>query len=799
MKANIFLYLFIFITLTTKGQVKIRGKVIDKYSKEALAFANIQFNHDPNLIVTSDIDGNFDFRATKTITNLKCSYVGYETTEMTFSVSDQVVLEIKMNPQSTTLDELIITQKENPALAIIRKTIANRKRNNPENIERFRYRCYNKINVDLDVDSLSNVRKKMEAQRLPHNPFFLMESVTTRKFIAPNHSEEVVIASRVSGLKNPSFASLATDIQPFAFYQDNIKLVNVYYLNPISTGSLKKYKYQLQETIAKGTDTVFVISFEPRQKKNFDGLKGVLYINSNQYAIQNVIATPYENAKIHLKIQQQYQWINNQYWFPEQLNYALTINNFSEMKLKMTFNGRSYIDKVELNIPLDKKDFSYEKVKISDNATTQDTAFWNQARHEELTNKELSTYKYLDSLGLKKNFDGYMKMFENLSQNKISYRFLDFDLSKTLQVNKYEGTRLGTGIYTNSLLSKKFSLGGFVGWGTNDNKWKYGGAFSYFLDTKKDFSIGIKHQVNLVEIGNYGLRSYSNNFFNLRTLISSNFDEIRQNSFQLQFRGFRYLTGQLSLNQTTVQPTFAYVALDKSIPFNNYKTTDISFFARYAFQEKIVKTLNSSTSMGSDYPIVYLLLTKGINRLFGSELNYTKIEMATQHAFFTRNFGKTSYRLEAGYIDTLLPLGLMFTGEGSLDHANPYFMKHHFQTMKPYEFVSDAYVNLFFSHNFGTLLFRPSYLRPSISVHQNISWGKIDISNMQSSMNAALNSKENVFLEAGIQVDNILKFNILNLGYFGIGSAVFHRYGYYSNPSLNDNLVYQITFDFTIK
>lgn len=72
-----------------------------------------------------------------------------------------------------------------------------------------------------------------------------MESVSELKFIAPDISEETVIASRVSGFKNPNFASLATDLQPFSFYKDNIKLFDIQYLNPISKGSLKKYSFRI--------------------------------------------------------------------------------------------------------------------------------------------------------------------------------------------------------------------------------------------------------------------------------------------------------------------------------------------------------------------------------------------------------------------------------------------------------------------------------------------------------------------------------------------------------------------------
>ncbi|MBC8643379.1 hypothetical protein H9W95_02595 [Flavobacterium lindanitolerans] len=77
----------------------------------------------------------------------------------------------------------------------------------------------------------------------------MMESVTNRKFIKPDISEEVVIGTKVSGFENPTFASLATDFQPFSFYKDNIRLFNINYLNPISKGSLKKYKFRIEDTI----------------------------------------------------------------------------------------------------------------------------------------------------------------------------------------------------------------------------------------------------------------------------------------------------------------------------------------------------------------------------------------------------------------------------------------------------------------------------------------------------------------------------------------------------------------------
>jgi hypothetical protein len=258
MKIRIILFLFFIITHFINGQHSIRGKVIDINTNESLVFANLSFNYDSNLLTTTDINGEFKFESVSKITHLRCSYVGFDTLEIVVNETTKLPLQIKLIPNNNALNEIIITKNENPALRIIRKSIENKERNNPENIPTFQYDCYNKLVVDLKKDNFIKKRNDTVNKSTHGNHLFLMESVTKRKYIAPDVSEEVVVASRVSGLKNPAFASLATDIQPFAFYQDNIKLLDVYYLNPISNGSLKKYKFRLEETILKDKDTVFV-------------------------------------------------------------------------------------------------------------------------------------------------------------------------------------------------------------------------------------------------------------------------------------------------------------------------------------------------------------------------------------------------------------------------------------------------------------------------------------------------------------------------------------------------------------
>jgi len=581
-------------------------------------------------------------------------------------------------------------------------------------------------------------------------------------------------------------------MQPFSFYQDDIKLVDVHYLNPISASSLKKYKFKIEDTYLKEKDTVFIISYEPKKNKNFDGLKGVLYINSNKYAVQNVIATPYHRGKINLKIQQQYQLINEAYWFPEQLNYVLQFDEYPSKKARLIFEGKSYIDQVQINPQLNRKEFALQSVHLATDAGQKDPSFWNQFRKEQLNKKEIKTYHFLDSLGQKYKLDHLVKVGEKLAYNRINLGYFDLDLTQSIQYNQYEKLRLGIGLITNDKFSSKFSFGGFSAYGTADEQWKYGYEANFVVSKKHEFSIGLSHQNNLREIGGTDLNMYDKNLFNWRTLMGSWFDNIHQNSLMVRYRISRYLTGETSLNRTEVKPVYPTTEI---LNLGRYRNTDVRTYLRFAYREKITQVFNRNISAGTTYPILYFFASKGFRDLFEGDLDYLKMQMSIEQNFYLPNFGTTSYRFETGYINKPVPLGLQFTGEGSYDAAIPYVNKNTFQTMKPYEFSSDSYAHLFLKHHFGSLLLKTKYVQPGLSIYNHFGWGQS--LNQQNTTDKLFKNQKNVFAEIGLGLDNIFKINISNIGYLGIGTAVFYRYGYYAHPEANDNLAYKITIQFT--
>ena len=777
------------------SQNRVAGKVTDATTHQPLAFASIVFNNDNSTGITTDIDGKFAFTSNQKIATLTCSYVGYAAKVIAVTAANSQNMDIKLTFASNELKEVVITNGENPANAIMRKVIANKELNDPENIASFTYRSYNKTVFDM---KFQNAEDSLALKKKLNGHLFMMESVSERKFIKPDVSEEVVIATKASGFKDPHFASLATDLQPFSFYKDNIPFFNINYLNPITKGSLSKYKFTIQDTLYKNQDTIYVLSYKPLPRKNFEGLTGLLYINTNKYAVQNVTATPYEKGKMDITIQQQYAFIDG-HWFPEQLNYVFSMAQHPNPKVgRMMAQGKSYIDNVALNVPLRKRDFALEAVRMDDNAGKKDSLYWVNMRKEQLNTYEKNTYHYIDSLGQKYNFDKFLAVTEKIVYGRIPIGPVDLDINKTLVYNKYEGLRLGLGVYTNEKVFDKLVLGGFAGYGTKDYKWKYGGEAIYTLSKKHEFTVEGKYQDNLVETGNHGYTFPAPNMYNYRNIIAYQMDRIQEAGAEVGFRAFRYTKWNIGLTSGRTTPLYDYTFTNKTCRvFTRYDNTELGINMKFAFKERIVNAFKQNVSMGTKYPTLYVYYARGIKGLFDADFDYNKIEAVVEQTFLTKNVGITSYRLEAGYIDKALPYGLQFTGEGSHDKDYAFIMKNTFQTMKPYEFLSDRYVNLFTSHNFGGLLFKTEWFQPQLVLHNNFGWG--DLRHGAGHNFITYKTKDKLFAETGLQLDNIIKVNYLNVGYFGVGAGVFYRYGAYAYDKDSDNTVFKITFSFSIK
>jgi len=753
--------IFLYATTNVLAQVEIEGRVIDSQTRQPLAFAHLIINGENGGVMT-DIDGAFTINQTN-VHFLRCSYVGYKTIDYTIK-SHQKKQVIALDVDENELKILELVAKENPAHRIIREVIKNKKRHNPEFLEAFSYQCYNKIIYDFEFGNSEHADTMMlEKDSVLQGGYMLMsESITNRKYKSPDYTEETILATRFSGFKNPSFTSLATDLQPFSFYKDIIPFLDAHYLNPISSGSLRKYHFYIRETILNIADTTFIIEYYPKKGRNIEGLKGLLYINSDGYALENVIAEPYEPGKVNLKIQQKYNKLNSGQWFPKQLNFVLRFKEYPSKDMQISVNGKSYISHINLDVNYKPKDFSIDQVKMSPVATKQNADFWKKNRSIALNDKEKKTYQVIDSLGEKYNIDTYMKLTENLASGKVKFNYYEFDIADALSVNLHEGFRLGLGLYTGDSISETIKFGGYFAYGFTDKKAKHGLSLAIKLNEENESELKFKYKNDVQEFGTFHNRNLGRNILSQRQLIISEMNHLKHYGLTWNKRSLKYLQSELSIAQNEFTPQYTY--LYKNEYLNPLNVTSFGVNLRFAFKEKYIQTLYKRVSMGTKYPVLSANFKTANTERFNSDYTFTSIKLKAEYNTFWKNIGKVYLTLEVGKIFNELPAPLLFSGEGSFDDRLKLFTPQVFQTAKPYEFLSDKFAHLFIRHNFGSLLFKTEKFKPEFSLVHNMGWSGLNNSETHE-FKEAKNDMSKGFIESGLIIDNIIRVNYVNVGF----------------------------------
>lgn len=809
------------ITLPGYSQNIFRGKVINAKTKEALPFVNIAVKGTARG-TTSDVEGRFIMNWEGSSSTIVFSFVGYDKLEFTVTREMKGLQIVSLQEKTTELQEVVIRPGDNPALKIILKATEHKALNDPENLPSFKYNSYNKLYLTMEgtppdttaatdnkTPDDSTARQKSDARKIRNfNKFtnthhiFVTESYTERIFLKPGLSNETVIANKMTGVKDPFFAFIATNFQPFTFYQDFIPLFGKNYLNPISKGSTERYDFTLMDTVYHQSDSVFIISFEPLPGKQFDGMKGQIYISNNGWAIEHVIAQPADDkVLIESRIQQKYEKVGA-HWFPVQLNAELRFKEYKIGSKKLMYVSRSYISNIDLHAAISKKDFGLLNVDYDPMANRRDSLFWNMHRTDSLKEKEKSTYQFYDSLGPKLNkLNRSMKIMEGLILGHIQAGPFNLPVAQFVKLNKYEEMRLGVGFQTNEKISRFFSLEGYAGYGFKDKAWKYGGGLKLNVIPAKDGFIRFAYSQDLNEPGGPGFMKAPGSSVNnqsIRNWLGLQMDSVQEYKVEFGIRPMRYTQANFFLRQQNRNPTYNYSYItetDQAGLRKNYIVTEAGMQFRYAFQERYIQVGNGKVVTNYAFPQVNVFLSKAVSGLGDGQYDFTKVQLLLDQRWQTRGFGKTTIQIDAGQLFGSAPYSYLFIGKGSkLDKAsflNSFVVNNYFQTMSLYEFLSDRYAYLFLSHNFGRIAGTKSrYFRPEFGITQSIGFGSLN--HPEAHQGVIFKTMEKGFYESGATLNNILRFKYVRMLYYGIGLGAYYRYGEYASPNSSDNFAVKI-------
>jgi hypothetical protein len=827
---------FLFLLLLIHGilpaqDYRVSGTVVDQKTHAPLAFVNIIINSS-NTGGTTDIDGKFRLGSAQPVRTLTLSYVGYY--ETYFSVKEKTDhLLITMAPRDIQLPEVEILPGVNPAHRIIKHAIDNRELNDPEKLQSFSYTSYDKTVFSINVDTTVNTpvadsatRAQMARLTLSFQPqvdtslsdsmamdsvtrfitrlmkqqyLFLMENVTKRKFMAPDRNYNEVVATKMSGFKDPMIVFLTTQIQSFSFYKPFITIFQNSYVNPIGAGSLSKYFFKLEDTTYYGRDTVFTISFRPRLGTNFEGLKGIISINTHNWAIQNVIAQPArDEGGITIRIQQLYELIDSTWWFPVQLNTDVQFNNLRFGQYKIVGSGRSYIRDIVLNPELVRREFSHLDIEVDKDATNRSDQYWDQYRKDSLTSRDRTTYQVLDSIGKANNFDKLAKTFQTLLSGKIPWGPVEFDIDKFAGYNTYEGLILGLGIHTSDRLSRRFRIGGYYQFAFAVLESKYGGDVSWIANQRHDVSLSAAYFLDRVESGGVSFPNdpepvISGNF---RPLMIKVLDQTQSATFRLNFRTWKYIlfnAGFSWSHKHTNNWDLATTQGDVVILENDFIFTELGGGFKWAYGEKFIQTTENKMSLGTRYPVVWFQYTRGLKGVLDGEYDYDRFDLKIQKTFRIKYLGDLTFRLNGGYVDQAIPACNLYNGNGSYRLVT-LFAPYSFGTMRMNEFLSNGYAALYIYHDFQQLLLKgKKWFHPEFALAQNIGFGFLTDKHLYDYFQSDVKEMNLGYYESGLLVNNLV-----NLRVYKVGIGAFYRWGPYSFNSVGDNFAYKISMIFPL-
>jgi hypothetical protein len=780
-----------------------RFQILDQNLSQGISFAKIYPQKEPAKL--ADIDGFFELSTADQTIRIRAQ--GYQdTTVLLLSLpTNQIYLRTK--EQET--QEVVVNPGVNPATRIMVQAIENRKRNHPQAHGGFIADQYSKFVFDLD----DTTRRKMHEtyvsptdtnkfdfkQFTERQAFFISETKSSHYFEPPYREKEIIEAFRVSGFTDPALSSIAQGLQSFHFYEIQLEILGLKYLSPLAPGSLNRYFYSLRDTTISGLDTTFTIFFKPKKGADFSGLTGYLYINTNGFAIEKVQASPYNPPPNSNKVAvvQEYQLLSSNIWFPKQLSTDIYLPfislSFDSLPAVIVGKGVNVVKQVRFDPPeLDKVKFLQIAVETLPNAAQKlsDTQ-WDSVRVAPLTDREVMTYRKIDSLSEVYRFDQKLSLAKVLTTGKIQLGYLQLDATKLLKYNAFERVRFGLGLESSKKLSSVFNFGASGGYGINDQRFKYETYLNLFFPSVRQLKLKAFKSSDLAEVGAPLLYQTSMLFKQdaIRYLYASNM--AFQDKLGVQFSGHLKANQRFEV-ETSLQRnhyTDAYTYQGES----SSQLLMSRFTFSWAFREKSSFFGDLLLPKPSVYPKIQIQIERAwpLENWSTFSTPFNRFQFNAFQALVLPGRGVFNWNARFSFTDRSTPLlfqhvvsASQFSDQNSLSIS----VANTFETLNSTAFYHQKQLQLFMRYVQNAWRTKAAWNEPQIGVHYAFGWGTMSQTSLHS---RSFMTMDKGFHEAGILFNGLF---VSGSSSFGIG--IFSSFGYYASKNWRHNLVPKLSLGY---
>ncbi|WP_430410421.1 DUF5686 family protein [Kordia sp.] len=839
MKKSLLIFILLFASIGAFAQQTISGVVTDKKTKESLPFANILLSESKGTI--TDAEGKFVLNLKKEITSIRVSYIGYKTLTVPIT-KNTTYLTIALEPSQESLDAVVLYNKENPALQIIRDAIKRKKENDPERkLNSFKISSYNKLLVTANPDSINGkidsiftkkdgklVFKEVDSSNysfkkdMTRSHIYLTEKVSEVSFSSSKGKREKILATRMAGFKEPIYEVLGLKIQSFSFYKNEYDLFGTSYAGPLANNALSTYNYKILDTVTNNNRDAYMIYYSPKKKGQTSGLEGILYVDQKSFALQKAIAEI--KGVIDIKAIQNFEYNQTfEVWFPsdKEINIRKGKTDDSVSLLGTTINvqrgttpqdstktvrtnEQDESDYVYLSSKTKNFDLAINKevsirgrglaIEIDELAHNRSEEFWNQYRTDSITKRGRETYVVLDSVVAEEGVEKDIYLARKLLKGYYPTKYVDLDLRYLLKYNNYEAFRLGLGGVTNANFSTKYRLNGYGVYGTRDKDFKFGFGGAARLDKRTNTWFGMSYTDDLVETGSSTFitdrRAFS--LFEPRLFNIDLFYETKRITANIEHQITAKTHANFMISKSNIESTYDYGFVNDGEIFNAYDITEAIFSVQWNPFSEYMQTRHGRTEIKKAFPQFAFQVTQSVDNFLGSDFDYTKFDARIVHEIRPINKGITSFLVKGGLGIGDIPISHLYHTSPNNPNKDVLLQRfsiagrNSFETMYFNEFFSDKYAMFQAKHQFKPFKITKGF-RPELTLITRFAIG--DAENIERHLGQEFNSLKHGYSESGFEINKL---------FAGFGLSFMYRYGAYHLPELQDNLSFKFTYYFSL-
>ena len=661
-------------TLQLMAQQKITGRVIDE-DGFAVSYASVQYRGH-KIAVSSDSQGKFSIEKHPGWV-LTVSALSYKS--QTISVNEKMdFIEVKLKDDSHKLNEVVVktkrgkySRKDNPAVELMRRVIAAKKKTDLSNHDYYQYDKYQKITLALNDLKKEQLEGKFFSKRQylldqvetsPYNgkltlPVSIDETVSQHIYRKDPKTEKDIIKGQQSNgigqviqtgeILNTALKDAFTDVD---IYDDYVRLLQYPFPSPIGRTSISFYHYYIEDTVYVERDLCYHLQFIPSNSQDF-GFRGELYVlaDSSLHVKKCNLYMPHNtdvNYVKNMKIEQEYTRLDNGEWVLSKDDMIAELHVNSMLQDLLVVRNTRLTDYAFDELP--KILFKGKaKVRHDMDAMNRDEAYWNKYRQVDLTKSESSMDSFIHRMENSKGFKYIIFFVKALMENYVEIgggtdgKKSKFDLGPVntyISKNFVDGIRLRLAGRTMAALNPHFFWDGYAAYGTKSNDWYTGNIFTYSLNKKKNSPFEFPMRNLTFEVARDVTSPSDENLLHNKDNFFMTFRAATQDEMFLYHRqklaftyetdwGFRFNTSLRFQSNRTVG-NLHYYHLDGT-EVKKIRMTDLNVGINYNPGVTYVNTKQQRLPINLDSPEIGLSHTMGFRGFMGGQYhsNITKLSI----------------------------------------------------------------------------------------------------------------------------------------------------------------------------